>query len=232
MRNDKMRHNVIDTYFNSSLGFGEHKQVAIDLLKITTDILDEFKIDYFLISGTLLGFQRHNDFIPFDDDIDLIVSSDIKEKVPDIMKKYNSEISLVITDNLIKTCFKDKVVNLNNCKIWSKHLLNKKDSYFWPFIDLFIFKYSTDRKFINFFGKDWDVKEFFPNERKDFNGLDISIPNNPDYFLSINYGKDYMKILKSSNWNHKKEIGISTQHVITIEEYFEYIKRKTSNIKK
>ena len=221
-------HNLIDTYFNNSLGFAKHKQVAIDLLKITTDILDEFNIDYFLISGTLLGFARHNDFIPYDDDIDLIVSPKIKEIVPDIMKKYNSEISLVMKDDLIKTCFKDKVINLNNFKIWSNHLVNKKDSYFWPFIDLFIFNYSEDGKYIRFFEKDWVIEEFFPSQRTEFNNLNISIPRNPDYFLSKNYGKDYMKILKSSNWNHKKEFGIPKQYMITIEEYFEYIKKKTS----
>jgi phosphorylcholine metabolism protein LicD len=227
-----MKHNQIDTYFNSSLGFGEHKQIAIDLLKITTDILNEFNIEYFLISGTLLGLTRHNDFIPFDDDIDLIVGPEIKDKISDIMKKYNSEISLVMKDGIIKTCFKDKVLNLNNFKIWSNYLVNKKDSYFWPFIDLFIFNYSTDRKSINFFGKDWDFEEFFPGQIKNFNGLNVSIPKNPEYFLRINYGKDYMKILKSSNWNHKQEFGIPKQYYITIEEYYGYIKRKTSNIKK
>jgi phosphorylcholine metabolism protein LicD len=226
-----MKHNLIDTFFNSSLGFAEHKHIAIDLLKLTTDILDEFNIDYFLISGTLLGLKRHNDFIPFDDDIDLIVNKDIKNKVPDIMKKYNSEISFIVRDNIMKTCFKDKVINLNNFKIWSNYLVNKKDSYFWPFIDLFIFEYSTDGKFIHFFAKDWDIEEFFPRQRTDFNGINVSIPRNPDYFLSINYGKDYMTTLKSSNWNHKKEHGISEQHLITIEEYFEYIKIKNSNIK-
>ena len=35
-------------YFNDSLGFAEHKQTAIDLLQVTTEILDEFNIDYFL----------------------------------------------------------------------------------------------------------------------------------------------------------------------------------------
>ena len=221
-------HNLIDTYFNNSLGFAEHKQVAIDLLKITTDILEEFNIDYFLISGTLLGLVRHNDFIPYDDDIDLIVSPKIKEVVHDIYEKYNSEISLVMKGDLIKTCFKNKIIDLNNFKIWSNHLVNKKDSYYWPFIDLFIFNYSEDGKYIRFFEKDWDIEEFFPSQRTEFNNLNTSIPRNPDYFLSKNYGKDYMRILKSSNWNHKKEFGIPKQYMITIEEYFEYIKRKTS----
>jgi lipopolysaccharide cholinephosphotransferase len=64
---------IADKYFNSELGFGKSKQTAIELLKITIDILNEFNINYFLISGTLLGYARHNDFIPWDDDIDLIV---------------------------------------------------------------------------------------------------------------------------------------------------------------
>ena len=54
---------MIDKYFNKSLGFDEHKETAVDLLKIATSILDEFEIDYFLISGTLLGYVRHNDFM-------------------------------------------------------------------------------------------------------------------------------------------------------------------------
>ena len=48
-------------------GFGQYKNVAIDLLKKTIDILNEFDINHLLISGTLLGYVRHNDFIPWDE---------------------------------------------------------------------------------------------------------------------------------------------------------------------
>ena len=65
---------------------------AIDMCIIYSK---NFNIDYFLISGTLLGYVRHNDFIPYDDDMELIVSADIKKIIPDIMKKYN-------IDNLIQ----------------------------------------------------------------------------------------------------------------------------------
>jgi len=215
---------MIHRYFNKSLGFGEYKKTAIDLLKITIDILEEFNIDYFLISGTLLGYVRHNDFIPYDDDMDLIVSADIKKLIPDIMKKYNNKVNLIMKDELVKICFKNKVINLNHFTVWSNYLINKKDSYYWPFVDLFIFNYSKDRKQINFFGKNWNTEEFFPNQKKEFNNIIVSIPKNPEYFLSINYGTDYMKILKSSNWNHKKECPIPKQYKITIEEYKNYIK--------
>ena len=207
-------------YFDASLGFGKFKQTVIDLLKITIDILDEFNIDYFLISGTLLGYVRHNDFIPYDDDIDLIVSSDIKIHLQKIFKKYNHKISLISKDNLIKICFKNKIFNLNHCKTWSNFLLNTNDSYFWPFVDLFIYE-KINNNSIKFFNKNWDIKQFFPIQKKDFNSILVSIPVNPDYFLSNNYGNDYMTILKSSNWNHKKECPILKQHCITIDEFKE-----------
>ena len=44
-------------------GFGQYKNVAIDLLKKTIDILNEFDINHLLISGTLLGYVRHNDSV-------------------------------------------------------------------------------------------------------------------------------------------------------------------------
>ena len=43
-------------------GFGQYKNVAIELLKKTISILNEFDVNHCLISGTLLGYVRHDDF--------------------------------------------------------------------------------------------------------------------------------------------------------------------------
>jgi hypothetical protein len=169
----------IDKYFNDSLGFSKAKNIAIALLKETIAFLDEFDIDYFLISGTLLGLVRHNDFIPWDDDIDLIVDSSIVEKLPLIMKKYDNKINFIKKDTIIKTCFPDKVEKLN-FKYWTNHLLKKDTSYFWPFIDLFIYK--KDERNMEFFGKKWENNAFFPKQKVLFNNILVSIPNNPDIF--------------------------------------------------
>ena len=40
-------------YFDDKNGFGKYKETAIDLLKETIKFLDEFNINYFLISGTI-----------------------------------------------------------------------------------------------------------------------------------------------------------------------------------
>ena len=208
-------------------GFGEHKQTAINLLKKTIDILDEFQINYFLISGTLLGYVRHNDFIPWDDDIDLIVDKTIIDKLPIIYAKYNEELTFINKQNfLMKTCFKkDDNLQIQNINIkdFNKYILGDKetDTYTFPFIDLFIYndnQYQNENIYKNiyknqnenqnkleFFNKLWEINEFFPPNKVLFNEILVCIPNNPDYFLKINYGSDYMTTFIPSSYNHQEE---------------------------
>jgi phosphorylcholine metabolism protein LicD len=194
------------------IGFGKHKNVAIELLKITIDILNEFNINYFIISGTLLGFVRHNDFIPWDDDIDLMVDNTIILKINDINKKYNKTLTFINIENfLFKICFKSKVSKIPT-KMYNKYLLNKTDTYNWPFIDIFIYyksKGNNDELQLGFFNKLWNEENFFPLKQTIFNNININIPNNPDYFLSINYGKDYMTNFKRSTYSHRLEKHIN-----------------------
>jgi phosphorylcholine metabolism protein LicD len=193
---------IVDKYFNSDIGFGPHKQVAIDLLKECIDILKEFNIQHFLISGTLLGQVRHNDFIPWDDDIDIIVDSSIINKIDAITKKYEENCSFMKKDSLIKIFFNDKI-NILECSL-NKYLLNNATNYYWPFIDLFIYEEIDNN--IKFFEKKWDKNYFFPPKLVNFNNIQVCIPKDPHYFLKINYrSSDYMNILVSNSYKHKEE---------------------------
>jgi phosphorylcholine metabolism protein LicD len=205
----------VSNYFSEKNGFGENTYIAVELLKQTIKILKKFNINYFLISGTLLGHVRHNGFIPWDDDIDLIVDETILEKLPLIYKKYKNNLVFYNRENfLIKTCFKDKVVPIKNHE---KFLLNKNDTYNWPFVDLFVYHINNNK--INFFGKEWDCDSFFPVVKKEFMGLVVSIPRDPHYFLKINFGNDYMEVLKSSTFIHKYEIGTQVRASMLLKDY-------------
>ena len=202
-------------------GFGEYKKSAVNLLKKTIDILDECKIPYFIISGTLLGYVRHNDIIPWDDDIDLIVDSSILQKLPSIFARYHQQLTFLMIGNyLIKVCFSRILGMLPECKsmkidcpIYNHCILNKGGVYNFPFIDLFIYN-NNNNNTLTFYNKEWDYNRFFPIREVKFVGIkQVKIPRDPNYFLSINYGPDYMTKIVPSSYNHREEKRINNENV-------------------
>jgi lipopolysaccharide cholinephosphotransferase len=59
----------------------QHWAVILDLMVEFDRVCKEHGITYFLDSGTLLGAVRHNGFIPWDDDADMIMSRSEYEKL-------------------------------------------------------------------------------------------------------------------------------------------------------
>lgn len=53
------------------LSLNELQDVLYDILKVFAKFCDENGLRYYLFGGTLLGAVRHNDFIPWDDDVDV-----------------------------------------------------------------------------------------------------------------------------------------------------------------
>ncbi|AIA29386.1 hypothetical protein LicD family [Mycoplasmopsis californica HAZ160_1] len=73
----------------------KQKQVY-ELLKEFLQIVNKHNLQYMIIYGTLLGAKRHNGFIPWDDDIDLVVP---KATLDFLVQNYPSKIYLPENNN-------------------------------------------------------------------------------------------------------------------------------------
>lgn len=63
------------------------QQVEMKILKYFIEICEEHDLTYFMYAGSLLGVIRHHGFIPWDDDIDVIMFREDFEKLNKILEK-------------------------------------------------------------------------------------------------------------------------------------------------
>lgn len=66
------------------LNKNEIREIQLEILKKSVDFFEENELKYFLCGGTLLGAVRHQGYIPWDDDIDLMMPRPDYEKLKKI----------------------------------------------------------------------------------------------------------------------------------------------------
>ena len=65
----------------NELTMKEIQAVSLEILKKVADICEEQNLRYFLAYGTLIGAIRHHDYIPWDDDVDIMMPRPDYEKL-------------------------------------------------------------------------------------------------------------------------------------------------------
>ena len=119
-----------------SIKLEEMKQIEIDIMKKIDKICRENNLKYSLLDGSLIGAVRHNGFIPWDDDIDVMMPRPDFEKLKQILLNNNIENIKYMDCSTQSDCYYvfGKVID-------TRTILKEKDVYevkdFGVYIDIF-----------------------------------------------------------------------------------------------
>lgn len=132
----------------------ELRKVEVEILKEIHKICTENDLQYYLCGGTLLGAVRHKGFIPWDDDIDIVMPRD----------DYNKFITLCLNGKLDKQYILQNTdtepeYHLPFTKIRKKHTffdeegVRKLKIHKGIFVDIFPLDYSKKNEGFVFISK-------------------------------------------------------------------------------
>ena len=172
----------------------EDKECVMRTLRNGMRILKSHDIEMVAVFGTLLGVLRHKGLIPWDDDMDFAIRRDQKELLFSLKEELaHANIGLV-----------DSVNGWSKLYPLNRPLIRVGYPWSWPFIDIFF--YDQDGEDINLgYGSKVSKRDFLPFKKGVFEGISVNIPNNPDKWLSDQYGKDWKDVCISSHYNHRLE---------------------------
>lgn len=98
------------------LSLEEIHQLESEILKQIDKFCEKNGIQYFMAGGTLLGAVRHQGFIPWDDDIDLLMPRPDYQKFIDCVKKDSIGEDLVVFSNILNRQYLDTTMRVCNTK--------------------------------------------------------------------------------------------------------------------
>lgn len=115
----------------------ELKKIELDILVKVASFCENNNINYYLAYGTLIGAIRHNGFIPWDDDVDIVMPRPDYEK---FLKEFPSKndvdyICLISPYNEKSIYTYAKVINTNTIKI--ENGIKYSNEYLGVDIDVF-----------------------------------------------------------------------------------------------
>lgn len=158
----------------------EMGDILLSIMSRTSELLATQNIDYFMIAGTLLGSERYENRMPWDDDIDIAI---FDENV----KKFESIIFKSKGLGVRRTFYGYKIFDLE-----LSHPL--KNEWEYPFVDVFrMTKSGNDVHYSNIFARIWwhkealKMNEIYPLTRRKFANLMLPAPNKSEQYLDRAY---------------------------------------------
>jgi hypothetical protein len=181
-------------------GFFEEKQLALKHLRDADEILCSEEVDYCVMFGTLLGLLRHDGFIPWDDDLDIIIF-DIEKFESRCRHQFEDRGYVVYDDMRIL----EGVERRCGYRIHSEKGLAIPGQT-WKFPWLGVWEPDICRNTMKLPPEEfsYSVEDFFPLKRRRFLDFEVSVPRFPEEIVKQYYGSDCMNMCMLHNLDHRQ----------------------------
>lgn len=127
----------------------EYKERLLTMFSYFNEFCKKNNIEYSLIGGSLIGAIRHNGMIPWDDDIDVVMSLSNYKKLQNIMENDCNNNDYYFCNHINNSSYFYPYIKLIDKKTIIKNENNYKtiDNY-GIFIDIFCYNYLPDNKIL------------------------------------------------------------------------------------
>lgn len=191
------------------VGLSETQKVSLNILKQITKICDKMGLRYYLMYGTLIGAIRHNGFIPWDDDLDIMMPRDDHDKLinylisnPEVIRHFE------VYNYQVNNKYPYMITRIGDKRYWID-VENEDDYGIGVFIDIYPFDGlgNTKKEAIKNGLKGDRVSSLCYQATRQYFAIENTKSNirkiikRPVFFLSKMIGKDYFQNKLSSYIN-------------------------------
>lgn len=115
------------------------QKISLEILKKTTDLCEQLGLRYYLMYGTLIGAIRHNGYIPWDDDTDIMMPrNDFDRLINYIHDNPDSLGGLELFDYRLQREYPYMIARISNLNFEIK-MKNERSYGMGIFIDIYPF---------------------------------------------------------------------------------------------
>ena len=195
---------MIDTQLEANLskfkaiGFFDERDLIIRHMADFFRTVNEHKVRACIMFGTLLGNLRHKDFIPWDDDVDIVVFDFdvfLAHCAPEL-EQQGYTIEPDIRNGKRMGC---RIFRVDSAKVPGKPRLR------FPWLGIWEHEVNQDGLIV-LPPEETEYKpgDFLPLEQQDFLGISVGIPHNPSAILNTYFrADDWMEVCQLPYRDHR-----------------------------